>query len=318
VLVDGHREARITSAGLSSSSANTLCLGEALVDMVGERQGAALSEMPCFSPHFGGVAANVALVAARAGAGIALAGGAGDDPWGRWLRSRLRTAGVDISLFELRPGEQTALAFVTVDGHGEPTYVLHGDGAGTIVSALEGRLESTVRRAAALFISTNTLVGVAERELTMAARELALGLGRPVIFEANLRLHRWPSAADATAEALACVEGALLVRANQAEAQAMTGEGDPERAAAALVAAGAELVVVTLGAEGAILRGALRAAAPGVACRVVNTAGAGDVLTGTLLAALARDAFARGAVAAALPEAVAAAARACEKWGAVD
>jgi sugar/nucleoside kinase (ribokinase family) len=211
-----------------------LCLGEALVDMVGERQGATLAEMPCFSPHLGGVAANVALVAARAGAGIALAGGAGDDPWGRWLRSRLRTAGVDISLFELRPGEQTALAFVTVDGHGEPTYVLHGDGAGTIVPALEGRLESTVRRAAAL------------------------------------------------------------------------------------VAAGAELVVVTLGAEGAILRGALEAAAPGVACRVVNTAGAGDVLTGTLLAALARDAFAPSAVAAALPEAVAAAARACGRWGAVE
>ncbi len=196
--------------------------------------------------------------------------------------------------------------------------VLHGDGAGTIVPALEGRLEPTVRRAAALFISTNTLVGAAERELTMAARELALGLGRPVIFEANLRLHRWPSEADAAAEALACVEGALLVRANRSEAQAMTGEDDPERAAAALVAAGAELVVMTLGAEGAILRGALRAAAPGVACRVVNTAGAGDVLTGTLLAALARDAFAPSAVAAALPEAVAAAARACERWGAVD
>ena len=303
---------------MSPSSANTLCLGEALVDIVGERQGVTLPEMPCFSPHFGGVAANVALVAARAGAEIALAGGAGDDPWGRWLRSRLRADGVDISLFELRPGVQTALAFVTVDDDGEPTYVLYGDGTGTIVTALEGRLQDTVRRAAALFISTNTLVGAAERELTMAARELALGLGRPVVFEANLRLHRWPSAADAAAEALACVEGALLVRANRSEAQGMTGEDDPERAAAALVAAGAELVVITLGAEGAILRGALRAAAPGVPCRVVNTAGAGDVLTGTLLAALARDGFAPSAVAATLPAAVAAAARACGRWGAVD
>ena len=47
---------------------------------------------------------NVAVVAARHGAPVALAGGAGDDPWGRWLRERLRARGVELSLFELVPG----------------------------------------------------------------------------------------------------------------------------------------------------------------------------------------------------------------------
>ena len=36
-------------------------------------------------PHFGGAVANVAVVAARIGARVALAGGAGEDPWGEWL-----------------------------------------------------------------------------------------------------------------------------------------------------------------------------------------------------------------------------------------
>ena len=288
------------------------------MDLVGERQGATLTEVDCFSPHFGGVAANVALVAARAGASVALAGGAGDDPWGRWLRNRLRAARVDLSLFELLAGLQTAVAFVTVDDRGEPSYVLHGDRADAVVAALEGRLEAAVRRSAAVFISTNTLVGVRERELTMGARELAFALGRPVIFEANLRLHRWRSQDDARAAAAGCLPGSLLVRANAAEAQLITGEPDPGHAAEAIVRAGAELVLVTLGADGAMLRGALRAEVPAVGCRVVNTAGAGDVLTGTLLAALACDQFEPAAVKAALPEAVAAAARACERWGAVD
>jgi len=286
--------------------------------MVGERAGTELTAIDRFSPHFGGAAANVALVAARAGAQVALAGGAGDDVWGRWLRDQLSDARVDVSLFALRPDVQTPLAFVTVDADAEPEYHVHGALTGNIVAVLGDRLEAAVDDSAALFISTNTLITPDERELTMRARELTLARERPVIFDANLRLARWSSRTDALASANACVRGALLVRANRAEAELMTGEQDPERAAMALVKAGAKMVVLTLGAEGAILRGALRATVPGVACRPVNTAGAGDVLTGTLLARLALSGFYPSSVAANLPEAVAAAARTCERWGAVD
>src|ERR1700683_4310008 len=105
----------------------------------------------------------------------------------------------------------------------------------------------------------------------MQAGQLALELDRPVIFDPNLRLHRWPSRADAAASANACVPGALLVRANLAEAELMTGERDPERAASAILKAGARLVVITLGARGAILRGELDADAPGADVEVLST-----------------------------------------------
>ena len=68
----------------------------------------------------------------------------------------------------------------------------------------------------------------------------------------------------------------------------------------------------------AILRGELRADAAGVSAHVVSTVGAGDVLTGTLLARLAASDFYPSAVAAALPGAVEASARACERWGALE
>ena len=303
---------------MNSGPVRTLCLGEALVDLVGERRGRALPEIDRFSPHFGGVAANVALVAARAGAPVALAGGAGDDDWGRWLAGRLREAGVDVSLFALLGELQTPVAFVTVSAEGEPSYQLHGEPDRTLERALGGRVQEAMDDSAGLFFSTNALVGAGDRAVAMAARRRALELGRPVIFEANLRLHRWDSGAEAAAHANACVPGALLVRANRAEAAAMTGESDPERAAAALIAAGARLVVMSLGAAGAILRGELETDAAGVEVEVLNTAGAGDVLTGTLLAALALDEFRPRAVAATLPEGVIAAARACGRWGAVD
>ena len=303
---------------MSTDRPRILCLGDAIVDLVGERPGAALTEVDRFSPHFGGAAANVALVAARAGAPIALAGGAGDDVWGRHLRTTLEEARVDVSRFVLVPGLETPLAFVTCDAEGEPTYHLRGAQTDLVTRAIGDDVQDAVAGASGLFLSTNTLVSDSERAVSMRAHELARSHDRPIVFDANLRLHRWRSRTDAAASANACVRGALLVRANRAEAALMTGEQDPERAAMALVKAGARLVVLTLGRDGAILRGALRATAPGVPCRPINTAGAGDVLTGTLLARLALSGFYDSAVAAGLPDAIEAAARACERWGAVD
>jgi fructokinase len=296
----------------------TLCLGEALVDLICERPVADIAEADALVPHFGGAVANVAVVAARAGAEVALAGGAGDDAWGAWLRERLLREGVDVSLFQLVPGARTPLALVAVGPDGEAAYTIYGEPAGSVAGALEGRLEQAVRDSAALFLSSNTLVDAAEREVSMRARELALELGRPVIFDPNLRLHRWRSRTDAAATCNACVPGALLVRATAEEAALMTGEDDPDRAALALVKAGARMVVITLGADGALLRGELRLDVDGRPAKVLSTIGAGDVLTGVLLARLAGSGYYPAAVAASLPDAVAQSSLACERWGALE
>jgi sugar/nucleoside kinase (ribokinase family) len=299
----------------------TLCLGEALVDMIGEAPAESVGAVDRFEPHFGGATANVAVFAARAGARVSLAGAAGDDRWGRWLVQRLAAEQVDTSYFPLVEGLNTQLAFVSVDEHGEPTYELYGELVEPLVDALHGRIDEAVDGAAGLFISSNTLVGAGERALTMRARERAVQQSLPVVFDCNLRLHRWSSRADAAASANACIPGAMMVRANRGEAELLTGESDPERAALALRKAGAELVVITLGPDGVILRGdgGLRINAPAVSpARVLSTVGAGDALTGTLLARLALAGFYAPAAAAALDEAVATAAAVCEHWGSLD
>ncbi|MDQ6803629.1 MAG: PfkB family carbohydrate kinase [Actinomycetota bacterium] len=296
----------------------TLCLGEALVDLICRRPVDDVADVDAFVPAFGGAVANVAVVAARHGARIALAGGAGEDAWGEWLYDRLEDEGVDLRWFSLVPGMPTPIALVTIDGAGEPTYGIYGDAIATVVHALGSRVSEAVEASEALFFASNTLVGEAEREVTMEARKLALALDRPVIFDPNLRLHRWPSQAEAAASANACVPGALLVRANLAEAALMTGEADPERAASALLKAGARLVVLTMGRHGAILRGELDAHVPATDVEVISTVGAGDVLTGVLLARLAATGFYPPAVAASLPAAVAEAGEACERWGALE
>ena len=109
-----------------------------------------------------------------------------------------------------------------------------------------------------------------------------------------------------------------LARMHAEEARLLTGEPDPARAADALLAAGAQTVVITLGADGALLRGpGMRRTVPGRSARPLNATGAGDTFAGTLVARMAAAGWYPPAIAAALDEAITAAAQATERWGAV-
>jgi sugar/nucleoside kinase (ribokinase family) len=295
-----------------------LCVGEALVDLVCEHPVASISEADAFVPHFGGAIANVAVTAARRGADVALAGGVGDDAWGRWLHERLTAERVALDHFDLTDGVATPIAFVTLDGDAQPSFVIYGEGLRAAITHLGDRLLDAVDAADALFFSSNTLVADDERALTLAARDRALAAGKPVILDPNLRLERWRSTSAAVEVVGPFVEGAFLVKCNAGEARALTGELEVEAAAASLLAAGAQHVVVTLGADGALLRGGgVDRTVRGVPAEPVDTTGAGDAVTGVLLAALARTGFYPAALAAMLPDAVAEGARATERYGAL-
>src|SRR4051794_25386929 len=154
----------------------TLLLGEALVDMVRERP-------DVYVPHAGGAVANVAMVAARLGADVALAGGAGADEWGRWLRRRLEADGVALDWFVTAEDLRTPVAFVTLDPAGEPSFQVYGEDIAATIVAVAPRLEEAIEACGAVFVSSNTLVADDERAVTMAARARALEGGKPVVFD---------------------------------------------------------------------------------------------------------------------------------------
>jgi sugar/nucleoside kinase (ribokinase family) len=296
-----------------------LCLGEGLVDLICERPVESLAEADSFSPHFGGALANIAVAARRAGADAGLASAAGDDDWGRRLRARLEREGVDLRFFELVRGEQTPVAFATLDHRGDAGFAIYGDAVAVALESVGPRIEEAIDAATALVFSSTTLATPAEREITLRARELALERGARVCFDPNIRPNRWGGdprpAAEASRE---LVEGSYLIRANRDEASAIAGVDDPREAAEALAAMGAELAAVTLAEEGAVLRGACHAQAPAAEVEVVSTLGAGDAFMGTLVAGIATRGWDAARGDEALGPALEAAGEACTRWGALD
>jgi ribokinase len=78
-----------------------------------------------------------------------------------------------------------------------------------------------------------------------------------------------------------------ILTPNASEAEQLTGERDPEAAARALRALTGAPVLVTLGAEGALLLDGEPRRLPAPAVEAVDTTGAGDTVNGALAAELA-------------------------------
>jgi fructokinase len=268
-----------------------LCLGEALVDFVSAEPVAHLTGATAFEPRFGGSQANIAVGASRFGASSALAGCAGADPWGHWLRDALVQEGVEASSFMLRDGVQTQHAFVAVSADGEPEFSFFGgspDGCLPPAGELVGRISADTR--GVLVFGSDGLIAERDRAAVMELKGLALSAGWQVLFDPNFRAARWPEAGVMREVAIGAVEGVTVVKTNAIEALTLTETSDPGKAARALRSLGARGAIVTIGAGGAILarNGIPPELVPARAKRVVDATGAGDAVAAVVAAALAR------------------------------
>jgi fructokinase len=303
-----------------------LVCGEALVDVfVGDPGSPAATALPA-EIVAGGSPFNVALGLARLGAPAAFLGGLSSDRFGELLRGILSREGVDLTLAPVKTNP-TTMSIVARGADGHPRYAFYGADAADRVFAkadLPGGLGDDVR---CITMGSYTLAvePVGEAYLALAEREA----GRRVIsIDPNLRpsivgdLDRWTARFDRFATT------ASIVKASDEDiAIAYGGRLGVGEAAVRWQAAGAGLVVVTRGAQGAIAfpRAGEPLEVPGRRVAVVDTVGAGDTFHAALLAnldatgSLTPDrlaALSRDRLGEALTYAAAAAAITCSRRGA--
>ena len=268
-----------------------VCLGEAVVDFVSEQPVEQLTDARSFAPSFGGSQANVAVGAARIGARATLAGCAGTDDWGTWLRARLADEGVDVSLYALREEVQTTIAFVALAPDAEPTFTIYGGSRDGMLASCGDRVLALVAEGppGVLAFGSDTLIARGDRDTVGALVGECDLRGWRVLYDPNLRERRWADHELMRAVAREAVRETTVVKANRFEAALLTGAAEPAAAASALVAHGARQALVTLGAEGALLAdadGIVRFEAERV--ELVDATGAGDAVAAVAAAALAR------------------------------
>lgn len=303
---------------MPSDAGRTLVLGEAVIDLISEAHDPREPRDSVFRPHRGGTAVNVAVGARRMGAGVSLMTAAGADIWGDWLRRGIMAETISGEFFQLLPGGLTPVSVVTVDSDGEATIAMYGDDMGRLFVGLDSVLPKALADVNALFFTSNTLTGPVERALTVSALRDATAKDALVIFDANLRLARWSDAADAVARCMDVLGGVSILKCNLEDARILSGRSTVETASRALNGHGPEFVVVTLGAEGAYIRGAKGQSAhfPARPALPRCALGAGDAVSASLIAHLGEGRTRWEALSAGVREGMVLAARAIEEWGA--
>lgn len=220
----------------------------------------------------GGKGANQAAAAAKAGAAVRMAGAVGDDGLAAVATAGLLASGVDLRLVRSVTAP-TGVAMIGVDARGENSIIV-ASGANATVRA--GDVADAELAAATTLLLQNEVPFEASRELARRAR----ALGVRVVW--NLAPAQALSADD-----LASID-VLVVNRGELATVARTDASPLEQARGIAWHSGAA-VVVTLGAEGALLVTASAATRiPTLAVAVVDTTGAGDAFAGVLAAALDR------------------------------
>ncbi|WP_194790426.1 ribokinase [Pseudomonas sp. UFMG81] len=245
----------------------------------------------------GGKGANQAVAAARLGASVAMVGNVGDDAYGQQLRQALEVEGVDCQGVSVCGGVSSGVALIVVDAASQNAIV--------IIPGGNGRLgPESVRRFDSLLQQAEVVICQLEVPTATVAWTLARGreLGKTVI------LNPAPATGPLPAEWFAHIDYLIP---NESEAEALAGlkvsdQDSARRAAERLRQLGAGKVIVTLGAQGALLVDADGARHfPTTPVKPLDTTAAGDTFVGAFAAGLARglslqDAIVFGQRAAAL------------------
>ncbi|ABK53892.1 PfkB domain protein [Acidothermus cellulolyticus 11B] len=292
--------------------------GETLVDLVPAGDGL-WRALP------GGSPANVAVALARLGTPVAMLARIATDPFGVLLRDRLMREHVDMR-YVVTAREPSTLAVVSFDEAGNARYSFYLEGTADWQWRIEEFPPVFGPETVALHAGSMALMrppggavveGVLRREFPH----------RVISVDPNVRAVLCPDPAQYRAAVERWLEHAHIVKASVDDVRWLYPGVSPDDVLLRWLRLGPLVVVLTLGADGAMARSASGAAVtvPGMSVPVVDTIGAGDTFSGALLHHFARNGalsieklrvIDEGELAAALRFAAAAAAVTCQRAGA--
>ncbi|MEW2118659.1 carbohydrate kinase [Streptomyces sp. NPDC005474] len=255
-------------------------LGECVADAFTEPAASASNEL-ALRVLPGGGPANTAVALARLGTPARFLARLSGDVFGRLFRAHLEASGVDLS-YAIAAAEPSTLAVAELDTTGQATFSFHAQNTADWQWTAAELAAVDVSASACVHTGSLALVrepggAVVEEFLAAVAPQATISIDpnvRPLLVHPDVyraRLARWCALAD-------------ILRLSEDDLELLLPGTPPEQACDLWHAAGVRLVVITLGAGGALasLDGE-RLRVPAVVTRVVDTVGAGDSFTAGLL-----------------------------------
>jgi len=226
----------------------------------------------------GGKGANQAVAALRAGAEVRFLANLGRDAFGDRICRNLVAAGLPAEGLLRDESAPTGVALIVVDRQGRNQIAVAPGSNGSLVPEMIETNEPFLAVGAVMLLQLEIPIATVERALRCGeARGMATILNPA-------------PACDLPEDLFHHVD---LLTPNETEAEALTGivVRDPAsaaEAARALLTRGPRGVIVTLGAQGALLcTGSIVRHLPAFGVKVIDTTAAGDAFNGALAAALA-------------------------------
>lgn len=260
-------------------------LGELLVEVMRPEVGVPLDTPGTFAgPFASGAPAIFAWAAASLGAKVRFAGVVGRDPFGVLCKRHLEQAGAELHV-RTTQDFGTGVAFVSYSRTGARDFVFHLRHSAAAQLSPPDVTPELLEDVGWLHVTGSSL-GVSEsvRQAVFTAVERAKAAGAVVSFDPNLRpeLLREVSLDELCGPVL---DAAAVVLPSGAEAEVLTGLGDPAAACRKLLDR-AEVVLLKRGAAGCTLfADGLEHAVPSLPVREVDPTGAGDCFAAGFAAA---------------------------------
>src|SRR5436190_4663373 len=221
-----------------------LSCGDALVDFLPVKS---VDGRDASVPVVGGSCLNIAVGIARLGAPAGFVGGISTDLFGRMIADHASVSQVDLR-YATRSAHQTTLAFVRHVG-GEPHYAFY-DEATAARNWIYRTGSIPFETIEAIHVGSTTLANEQGASQALAMIEDAKGV-TTISFDPNCRPNLVTHKARYVERMNDFAAAADIVRMSDVDFEFLYGGGDQGEMASSFIAAGASLVVVTRGIDGA-------------------------------------------------------------------
>lgn len=234
-----------------SKEIDIVCVGETLIDFIGEQREEPIKNTKDYHRYLGGSPTNVAMNMARLGAHVEMVATLGKDGFGDYIITRLKEAAVGVHYIAETSEKPTTVIFVnrTVN---TPEFIAFR-GADTLIH--EDQLPDALLKNAKIFHTTCfALSKKPARNTILEKAKKAKELGCQLSIDINYSEKIWPNTEAAKKAIMAYCSLEPMVKVSQDDVDRLFGKGmSHEEVFNHLHVLGAKMVCFTLGKEGAKL-----------------------------------------------------------------